>query len=103
MKRLIDPSNRSGVYSGDLAYGRKNGTMFDKHGDYSGPDNQPIVPLTLVESRDPHVWGRDPYIKDAKKNNAENQAMKNEVINSYMEKLSHLKANFHLTVGKQRF
>ena len=101
--QLKDPSPRTGVYTGDLAYGRMNGAVPNKHGDYSGASNKPIMPLTLVRPRDPHMWKRDPLVKEARKYVSESQVLKNSLINTFMENLKHLRANYHLTVGKQRF
>lgn len=101
-KQINDPSLRTGVYEGNLAYGRCNGNMPDKHGDYSGAHNKPISPLTLIRTRDPNVWKRDPLVKEARKFMIETQSLKNGVINAYMENLKRLRANFHLTVGKHK-
>jgi hypothetical protein len=102
-RQLNDPSPRTGVYTGDLAYGKCNGSVPDKHGDYTGTSNKPICALTLVRARDPKVWTKDPLVKEARKYVVENQSLKNGVINAFMENLKHLRANYHLTVGKQRF
>jgi hypothetical protein len=102
-KQLNDLSPRTGVFVGDLAYGRCNGAVPDKHGDYTGNHNKPICALTLVKTRDPRVWTRDPLVKEARKYVSESQILKNGLISAFMENLKTMRANYHLTVGKQRF
>jgi len=102
-KQLIDYAPGTGVYEGDMRYGRANGNVPDKHGDYPAnrengvATNQPVVVLPLVQQRDPRVWTRDERVKEAKKSLDNSQHGINYL-------LTHLKDNnfMRVTIGKQR-
>ncbi len=98
--RLLDRSQGKGIYEGDLKYGRKLGDSYIKGQDFPSADgnNQPVVPLTLVEKRDPRVWRKDKAIKTAKKHVDNSQHGINYVLKVYRSCLADMK----LTVGKQR-
>ncbi len=55
-----DPSSGTGVFTGDLKYGRCQGNRLNLHHDYpakqDGQANQPAAPLILRPKRDPQVW-----------------------------------------------
>lgn len=59
---LQDPSPRSGVYEGDLKYGRALGTLPEKGKDFPADrhdghaSNLPIVPLKPAFKRNPALW-----------------------------------------------
>lgn len=70
-----DPSSRTGVFVGDLKYGRRQGKEFRKHNDFPAQDengnlvNEVAVPLVLQKRRDPQVWNRGKTkVKKVKKN-----------------------------------
>lgn len=100
---VVDPSPRTGVYEGDLKYGRTNHGEVKKHKDYAAervdgvPTNPPAVGLALVQPRDPEVWTKDERVKKAKK----------EVFNSQAH-ITHLLQVWNrnqfmrLTIGSQR-
>lgn len=113
--RVRDQSPRTGVFEGDLKYGRlsADGVAANRQ-DYSSgrnpddPDSKvthyPAMPLKLVEPRDPTLWTKDPAVKDAKRSIADSQGdMKdlNQIMNIYKASCTRKSINFHLTVGKQ--
>lgn len=107
--RIVDQSIDKGVYKGDLAYGRADGNVPVRGRDFTAePDedgnarNLPAAPLVLVKERDPSVWARDPMIKKVKRDVGQFQYSVNQFIRSYKENVDHLKANIHVTVGRQR-
>ncbi len=108
MSRITDPSPHTGTYEGDLRYGRAFGTQPNKHKDFSADringvsQNVPVVPLTLVQPRDPACWKKDPKVKEIKKELDNSQHGVNYVIQSYQHFAQHMRANIHITVGKQR-
>jgi hypothetical protein len=108
MSRLYDPTPAGSPYEGDLRYGRAFGTTPDKHRDFHAervdgtPRNVPVVPLVLVQPRDPQVWKKDARIKEMKKSVDNSQHGVNYVLQAYQSQLNHMKSNLHLTVGKQR-
>lgn len=107
--KIVDQSTNKGVYKGDLAYGRANGNVPVRGRDFTAePDedgnarNLPAAPLILVKERDPNVWTKDPMIKQVKRDVGQFQYSINQFINSYRENADHLRANIHVTVGRQR-
>lgn len=107
-KNLTDSSSRSGVYEGDLKYGRCNGTEYTKHSDYPAdrvngiPQNKPVVPLSLVKPRDPELWKKDPSVNEKKRKVDNSQHFINHLLMSYKRNVNRLRAGIHLTFGKQR-
>lgn len=78
-----DPSSRTGIFEGDLRYGRRAGNELQKHNDFASGryeiaedgtlidtgqvKNAPAVPLVLVQPRDPEVWAnkvKPPKVKN---------------------------------------
>lgn len=53
--------------------------------------------------KEEELWQRDPRIKEAKQQSTGSQHFINHVIECYRNNLKYMKANLHLTVGKQRF
>lgn len=108
MTRISDPSPRTGTFEGDLRYGRALGTHPDKHRDFSADRvdgiarNVPVAPLILVPARDPSVWRKDPRVKEAKKHLDNSQHGVNYLLQSFQESMNHLRADMHITVGRQR-
>lgn len=107
MSKLYDPTPAGTPYEGDLRYGRAFGTTPDKHRDFHAERidgvsrNSPVVPLVLVQPRDPQVWKKDTRIKHVKKTLDNSQHGVNYVLQAYQSQLGHMKANLRLTVGKQ--
>lgn len=99
MSKLIDMSLRTGVFSGDLRYGRRNGSITVKGKDYIGDNNTPVVPLQLVKARDLQMWSKDNRVKQVRSLPNSQHAI-NTIIDVYSN--SNLKSNISLTVGKQR-
>jgi len=105
---INDYAPGTGVYEGDLRYGRKSGNEFVKHKDFAAnrqdgiASNAPVMPLTLVEPRDPQVWKKDPRVKEVKKSTDNAQYVTNHLLDLYASWGSKLRSNIHLTVGKQR-
>lgn len=105
-KTLTDLSPGTGVYEGDLAYGRRDGNVYKRHNDYSADrgdgqaKNLPVMPLRLVRGRNPLLWKKDPKVKEAKKSVSESQHYKNYVIETYRVTKAALKCNVRLKVGK---
>lgn len=106
--KFVDEAPRTGVFEGDLKYGRCNGNVVSKHGDnpanrHNGiAKNQPVAPLTLVQPRDPEFWKRDPRINEVKKNVNNSQHAINRLLETYKDNSDHLRANIHVTFGRQR-
>jgi hypothetical protein len=99
----FDPSPGSGVFVGDLAYGRCHGATFVPNKDFpaQGEDcsNQPVHKLVLVPKRDPRVWRTDERVKAAKQKVSQSQ----HFVNYFLSVFPKRKTAFHLVVGKQRF
>lgn len=100
--QIVDRAAGTGVFAGDLRYGRRNGHVAEKNGDYSGPANDPIVPLVLVTPRDPEVWTKDSRVKERKQKVGVSQHLINHAIEEFLVNGSRLRSNITLTVGKQR-
>ena len=98
MSKLIDMSLRTRVFRGDLKYGRTSNGIAVKGKDFTGEDNAPVVPLVLVEPRDPQVWRKDNRIKEAKKQVGSQHSI-NRIIEAYQT--ANLRSNITLKVGKQ--
>lgn len=70
---IVDPSPRTGVYEGDLKYGRTSHGESVKRKDYTAerqngvPSNPAAVVLPIVQPRDPQVWTKDNRVKEARK------------------------------------
>lgn len=103
MTKINDPSLRTGVFIGDLAYGKCNGNMPERNGDYTGSINEPVCKLVLVQPRDPRIWSKDPMVKEARKYVVNDQFLIHGVVKAYMDNVKTMRSNMHLTVGKQRF
>lgn len=101
-ERLIETASKTGVFKGDLRYGRCQGRFYDKKRDYVGDENQLVMPLITVEPRDPNVWKKDPSIKSAKKKVVHSQHLTNLFVTAYLDNEQHLKSNFTLVAGKLR-
>jgi hypothetical protein len=107
-RTIEDRSVGTGVFTGDLKYGRMFGKNFEKHKDFAAEhvngiaQNQPVVPLITVQPRDPNCWKKDPSVKQAKRVVDNSQHSVNYIVQSYREMLNHMKANIHITVGRQR-
>jgi len=101
-EQLVDLSPRKGVFVGDLKYGRCNITTSERGHDFAGEENAPIAPLVLVANRDPEVWRRDSRLKEARRKTRTSQYLDNQLLNSYIENVDQMRANIHLTIGKQR-
>jgi hypothetical protein len=99
---LVDRSAGTGVFKADLKYGRMNGDTPSKNGDFAGEENQPISPLVLVNPRDPHVWKKDNRVKEMRRTQGMPQSYVNYLMDEFSSNLKYLRANYHLTVGKQR-
>lgn len=97
MSKLTDLSNRSGVYMGDLKYGRTMSGIPMKGKDFTGDENQPVAPLVLVQARDRRVWTKDQRVKEAKKEVGNSQHLINYLIDSYSPN-----CGMKLVVGRQR-
>lgn len=101
--RLVDYAPGDGIFRGDLVYGCCNGNTPSKHGDFPmSQGNKPIVPLKLVEPRDPEVWKRDPELDNKNKEKEDFNYVTICLVSKYKESYSHLRSNIHLTVGKVR-
>lgn len=57
--------------------------------------------VVLVTPRDPEVWGRDGRVKEAKKALSSQHAT-NYLLERYLKSQRYLRANLHLTIGRQR-
>jgi hypothetical protein len=81
-----DPSTGSGVFVGDLKYGRCMGTNIVKHKDFpaEGNENQPAAPLILVSKRDPSVW-QNKDKKRPRKNVMNNEELRSQLQISLMK------------------
>ena len=107
--KLIDKALGTGVFEGDLKFGRCMGNILSKHGDVDAgrqdgiPTNQPIAPLVLVQRRDPHVWKKNPAIKIVKSNLNPSQHSVNYILKSFRENKSSSNMNIKLVVGRQRW
>lgn len=99
MTKLNDPSPRTGVYTGDLRYGRLNGTEAVKGRDFPSNkgENLPILPLVLQRKRDPRLWTKDERVKEARK-----QQSSQHSINYIIENFHNCSMNARLIVGKHR-
>lgn len=106
--KFVDDAPGTGVFEGDLKYGRCNGAIPSKHGDHSANRkdgiamNIPVVPLTLVQPRDSTLWKKDPRIKEVKKNVVRSQHAINKVLEIYHDNAPRMNANIHITFGKQK-
>lgn len=105
IKRLADPALGNSQFQGDLAYGRCRGDVPVKHKDYpaqskDGRQNIPIVPLKLVEPRDPKVWG--PHKRPKHKKIKNSPTMKKHVMSVYRYISKSPRLNFHLIVNGVR-
>lgn len=103
-----DEALGSGVYEGDLAYGRAlveekvKGKDFPAEREGTEAKNKPLMPLKLVQQRDVALWTKDNTIKDAKKNVVNSQHYVNHIIQTYVDHANFMRANITLRVGKQR-
>lgn len=113
-QRLIDLSPRTGVYEGDLAYGRRNETEIVKHKDFpanrdenGNPINAPILPLKLVDPRDPTVWSKGKS-KKKKEKPLINKKTSNETsfqlkcLEVYKNNVRYMKGNIHFRMDNSR-
>lgn len=100
-ERIHDPSSRRGVFVGDLKYGRRNCNVVSRS-DYTGENNLPVAPLKLIRPRNPIYWTKDRGIKKVSSKNSSWQQAINYLLISYSDNINKLKANYHLTIGKQR-
>jgi hypothetical protein len=107
--KVVDYALGTGVYTGDLKYGRANGRVVEKGRDFPAnytnnkATNEPLVPLVLVRPRDPEVWTSErQLVKKAKQKVSNFQHAVNYWIESFQQNKQTLKSNIHLTVGKQR-
>ncbi len=72
-ERFIDESPRTGLYEGDLKYGRCLEAEPKKRQDFAAErhngvaTNRPVVSLVLIEQRNPKFWRKDPQLKTIKK------------------------------------
>ena len=109
--RLQDVSPGTGVFEGDLKYGRMNGNVPKRRTDFSAArdsetgeaHNRVMAPLVLVSQRDPELWAHDPLVKQAKKELTNSQHGINYMLEAYQAFATAHNSNIHLTVGKQRF
>jgi hypothetical protein len=82
---ILDPANGSGVFAGDLRYGRCLGSCVVKHQDFAriddetGQENLPAVPLILVTPRDPSVW-QNKNKKKPRKSKVSNQELHDQLL-----------------------
>jgi hypothetical protein len=103
-KKLVDPG--TGVYEGDLRYGRRKGDVVVKTEDFAAkrengqPTNKPVCGLALVEKRNPELWKKPVHkIPTDVYNDAKFQMM---VLEFYQHSLHRMKANIHITIDKSR-
>ncbi len=107
--RITDRASGTGVYEGDLKFGRCNGNVISKHGDVDArredgvSTNQPVAPLVLVQQRDPKLWRRDTRVKEVKKTVDNSQHGVNYVLKAFREHQHNLRMDVHLVVGRQRW
>jgi len=116
MKRqsIVDPSPGTGVFRGDLAYGRCKGEEVIKYKDFpanydehGNPLNLSVAPLVLVAPRDPDVW-----VKGKIQKKKEKKLMRKKGVNETsfqlkcLEVVSRnarwLKSNIHVKIDKSR-
>jgi len=107
--KIVDYALGTGVYTGDLKYGRVSKTNGERSKDFAAqyqdgkPINPPAVPLVLVQNRDPEVWTSERLlVKKAKEKVVNFQHAVNYWIQAFQQNDVGLRANVHLTVGKQR-
>jgi len=108
--RLInDPAPGMGSFEGDLKYGRAHGTNNEKGKDFAADrqngvaTNLPVMPLRLVQPRDPEIWRRDLRVSEARKNLDNSQHGVNYLIQCFQSNLNDMRSNLKLKIGKQRF
>jgi len=87
--------NKGWTSKGDPKYYRK----VERDGEMITVPGYPVVP---VEPRDPDVWMKDNAIKLARTKEGSQNGV-NHIIDIYTKNLETMKANFRLTVGRQRF
>lgn len=107
-REIIDPSEKSNVYEGNLAYGRCSGETPVIGKDFPAdrlddgkPKNLPVAPLILVSPRDPEVWSNR-ELKPKRKKIVNKQYFQNYVIKTYLNYIGNSRSNFHLMVDKSR-
>lgn len=103
-----DPSSRTGVYVGDLRYGRCYGNEYRKHNDYPAHEgdqvNLPAVPLVLKSKRDPRIWNgksKHPKVKCNSKSFTDQVMMKiGQQTGGLLHNLKVIKLGSHTSVMK---
>lgn len=107
--KITDRASGTGVYEGDLKFGRCNGTVLSKHGDVDArredgiATNQPVAPLVLVQQRDPKVWKKDARLKEVKQSVDNSQHGVNYILRAFRDNQHSLRMDVHLIVGRQRW
>lgn len=101
--KLVDRS--SGMYAGDLKYGRCNGNIPVNGRDFSSQNgsNEPVMKLQLVRKRDPKLWRKDGRVSSAKKLVQNSQQGINYLLNVFLENQKRNSFNLKLRIGKQLF
>mgnify|MGYP001810760383 CR=1 FL=1 len=108
MSKLVDYAPGTGVFEGDLRYGRACGLEAKRHQDYPAErvdgvaKNAPLAPLVTVKPRDPNVWRKDPKVKQVRKKVTNSQHAVNTIIETYSAAQANLRANITLIVGKTK-
>lgn len=107
--KIVDYALGTGVYTGDLRYGRRNGRVVEKGKDFPADyrdgkaTNEPIIPLVEVEQRDPGVWlSEKDKVKKAKEKVSNFQHAVNYWIQSFQNEEVGIRSNLHLTVGTKQ-
>ncbi len=104
---IVDPASGSGIYEGDLRYGRCNGTKVSRKGDFTAnrkdgvATNQPVVSLSPAFKRDSEVWKRDPKVLIAKRKVSNSQHIVNYLLHSFAESMHGVTSNVHIRIGRQ--
>jgi hypothetical protein len=103
---LSDPSTGSGVFVGDLKYGRCHGNEKVKHKDFplideeTGEVNLPAVPLVLVPRRDPSLWTKD-RTKKIPKVKFNSPELENKLLAALVTQTGGLLHNVRIKVGRR--
>ena len=104
-RMIVDYSLRTGVFEGDLAYGRQDRRTVVKHEDFPAmrdengkARNRPIMRLKLVKPRDPSVWESKCRLKKKRRAKVNTMQFQMEVLEAYKENLAQMRANMHVSI-----